>query len=388
MKVTRAPSNRLLAIQILRCLAAMMVVMWHSQLSIKYFEHNYWPDGDALFRAVHSPFWVNHLNAGVDIFFCISGFIMSMLADRAKPINANSFVVARFARILPPYWLFTMVVISANIMISSNLLNVPIFTGDWGYDTLRIAKSLFLIPQDGSPILGVGWTLVHEMIFYYFIAILILFKQGKRAALFLAIVAIIGTILNIIGVPSILYGCWASTYYVEFFLGSLAYIIYKNKLFFYPLIQIISAIILYFVVSYLMDIYNNGSINGYGFGAMGFLLISGLIGLNAKYDLSVLYFPRLLARIGNASYSLYLSHWFVMSFLGKCAKVIPGMPVLFIITWQIAAIILSVFLSVIFAEHVELPFHKKLMNYIESRRKEARSIQIGRDGEATPPVTS
>jgi peptidoglycan/LPS O-acetylase OafA/YrhL len=149
----QASTNKLISIQILRCLAALMIVGFHSNSPISHFSHAYWRWSDDLFMAAHYPSWANHLPAGVDIFFCISGFVMSMLADRARSTNARSFIVDRFARLLPPYWLFTMIPIAVYLV-------SPCFdfgsTGDCGHDAARIVKSFFSIPQNRTPILGVA----------------------------------------------------------------------------------------------------------------------------------------------------------------------------------------------------------------------------------------
>jgi len=50
-------------------------------------------------------------------------------------------------------------------------------------------------------------------------------------------------------------------------------------------------------------------------------------------------FARLLARIGDASYSLYLLHWFVLSFLGKIGGHFSNASTLHIILWHIVAVL-------------------------------------------------
>ena len=391
--------GNLIAIQILRCLAALLVVVWHSHLSIKLFAQYYWSDGDYLFRALHYPFWANHLYAGVDIFFCISGFIMSMLAARAKWADAGAFIIDRFARILPPYWFFTIVVIAVYLV--SPRFNIGVLTGDWGQDASRIVKSFLLVPQYKGPVLGVGWTLIHEFLFYYLVALLIFLKQGQRIAPILAAIAGVGVALSL-GGANLLYGYGLSPYYVEFFAGALAYRVQHKTSSFYPEAQCAIAIALYFGVSAVIDIYHAFSmpslIQVFGFGLMGFLLISGMMGVDAKYDLKNFAPARLLARIGDGSYSLYLSHWFVLSFIGKFAALVPGAPLPFVVIWQVAAISTAIVFAILFAEHLELPFHRRLLNHLKSRRRAAlgvhidhaalaRTINVEVDG-STPPLLS
>jgi exopolysaccharide production protein ExoZ len=373
MKAT--PSGNLIAIQILRCVAALLVVVWHSQLSIKLFTRNYWSEGDSLFRALHFPSFANHLSVGVDIFFCISGFIMSMLAARTKSANAGSFIVDRFVRILPPYWLFTTIVIAVYLVNPG--FNFGEFTGEAGQDAVRIVESFLLAPQDKNPVLGVGWTLVHEFLFYYLVALLIFLKQGQRVAAFLAAAAGVGVLLCLDGANPF-YGYGLSPYYVEFFAGALAYRIYERTSSIYPEAQCAIAVSLYFGVSAVLDAFQASTshmlIQVFGFGLVGFLLISGIMGVDAKYELTKFSAARLLARVGDASYSLYLSHWFVLSSIGKIAVLFSDAPVYLVAIWQVAAIASAVLFAVLFAEYVELPFHRRLLNHLKCRRKKAAIV--------------
>jgi peptidoglycan/LPS O-acetylase OafA/YrhL len=104
------------------------------------------------------------------------------------------------------------------------------------------------------------------------------------------------------------------------------------------------------------------------FGLMGFLLLSGMMGVDAKYDLKKFSPARMLGRIGNASYSLYLSHWFVLSLIGKLAALVPGIPLPLMIAWHITSIASAIVFAVLFAEYIELPLHKKLLYHLKSRR--------------------
>ena len=107
---------------------------------------------------------------------------------------------------------------------------------------------------------------------------------------------------------------------MEFFAGALAYRVHGKTSSFYPEAQCAIAISLFFGVGALIDTYQAFSLPSLiqvsGFGLVGFLLISGLMGVDAKYKLTRFTVARSLARIGDGSYSLYLSHWFVLSFIG------------------------------------------------------------------------
>ncbi|RST30170.1 acyltransferase [Sphingomonas ginkgonis] len=88
--------------------------------------------------------------AGVDLFFVISGFIITrLLSDR----SALEFAADRLTRIYPIYW----------------LASVPLLVMGWDGSLQRLLTSLTLWPWFGElklPFLVVGWTLSFEMLFY------------------------------------------------------------------------------------------------------------------------------------------------------------------------------------------------------------------------------
>ncbi len=96
---------------------------------------------------------------GADLFFVLSGYIVSLSAERAQ--SASEFLRRRALRIVPLYYL-------ASILEAGRLWR----RGD-GVDVERIWKSLAFWPQEGGPLLAVGWTLNFEVLFYLWLAILI-----------------------------------------------------------------------------------------------------------------------------------------------------------------------------------------------------------------------
>jgi peptidoglycan/LPS O-acetylase OafA/YrhL len=120
--------------------------------------------GEALFPAC----WV-HLQGGVDLFFVISGYVMvyTSLRPSGPPMPPLSFLLRRVERIYPLYWLVTLAILGAVAFAPGTaVLRSPLTAG-------RLAASLLLWPQASSPILGQGWSLVHEMYFYLVFALLL-----------------------------------------------------------------------------------------------------------------------------------------------------------------------------------------------------------------------
>ncbi len=102
-------------------------------------------------------------SAGVDLFFVISGFVM-VFTTRNRSYTPLVFMARRIARIVPIYWVCTVIVFLLAVgSHSPSALSMK--------SSEHLIKSLFFVPFLDSngifePILPVGWTLNFEMFFY------------------------------------------------------------------------------------------------------------------------------------------------------------------------------------------------------------------------------
>jgi exopolysaccharide production protein ExoZ len=163
-------NRKLEFLQVLRATAALLVVACHSIyfLSTKEILADVW---ETLGRSLGI--------FGVSLFFVISGFIMihtsANLFDTAN--GPTSFAYRRILRIVPMYWMATAIEICLSSYRHSSVPNL-------GY----VFRSLFFLPYISypgfplRPILGVGWTLNHEMFFYALFAISLLFRRAIGVA--------------------------------------------------------------------------------------------------------------------------------------------------------------------------------------------------------------
>jgi exopolysaccharide production protein ExoZ len=94
------------AIQCLRAVAALMVVLNHSVEVMNVHSHLQW-------AFVYG-------NYGVDVFFVISGFIM--LFSTPETMTAMGFLARRLIRIIPLYWTMT-ILFSLAAVIAPHLFN-------------------------------------------------------------------------------------------------------------------------------------------------------------------------------------------------------------------------------------------------------------------------
>ena len=150
------PTYRL--IQVLRAIAALMVVLHHATITLLARNH---------FSMTE---WINGAS-GVDIFFVISGFVMTISSAplRSATHPARTFLARRIERVVPMYWIVTAVKVAV-------LLVVPA----WGLNGLgtpgHVLGSFLFIPSFNptgalEPVVVVGWTLNFEMAFYVLFAV-------------------------------------------------------------------------------------------------------------------------------------------------------------------------------------------------------------------------
>lgn len=95
---------------------------------------------------------------GVDVFFVISGVIITLTAQRIVDLpSAHRFALRRVLRVVPYYWLLTGLLVGLTL-----LSGLP--------DPRRIPATVLFFPfSEGAfamPYLAVGWTLCFEMLFY------------------------------------------------------------------------------------------------------------------------------------------------------------------------------------------------------------------------------
>jgi len=175
---------KLVAIQVLRGLAALAVALVHLERDWRLlgFVSQDWT----------SPF---PFEAGVDVFFVISGFVMVYASGGlfGRRETARRFLTRRIARVVPLYWLTTAGVLLL-LAVKPDLIRSAVAT------PVLVVTSFLFIPwprPDGmpQPVYSLGWTLNYEMFFYALFAAVLALGWARRAtvgaisALLLALVA-------------------------------------------------------------------------------------------------------------------------------------------------------------------------------------------------------
>lgn len=309
-----APASRLESVQILRGIAAMLVVYHHAGFLLVTTPTS--PAGESLL--IPSPYLAQLGATGVDLFFVVSGFVMALSASRFMgPAGAGVFLTQRFIRIAPLFYLASLVML-ANMLRA----HLPI-------DPVSVLNSITFIPvfDDETyswPLHYLGWTLAFEFIFYLFVAALIASGLGGRHGVLLAVVTALPLIGMMVQPQLILWKAMTNGLMWEFALGVLACILWEKRL--------LERLRLTFAAGFVLSLIAAGfalrlapeyqialgaepvegattAARSFYWGVPAFLFFCMVVGSPAPAEGR---FGRLLRLLGDASYSIYLSHLFVV----------------------------------------------------------------------------
>lgn len=275
----------------MRGIAATIVILYHAA------RHAQAATGGLVFGSV---FAVGH--AGVDLFFVLSGFIILHVhgRDLGHPERLRRYGGRRLTRILPTYWVALAVTMAFPIIAGRGLPPMP-----------DLLESLTLLPVSGDPLLGIAWTLKHEMLFYGLFAILIVHRAAGIAVLGLWLAAIAVALAYPGSLP--LQATIASPYNLEFFFGMAAALAVSAGLVRRPRLLLTIGLTAFLAAALAESL---AIMNGHGFTArLGYGLASMLIvaGVAARDQTGIGHVPSALARLGAASFSLYIFQYVFMA---------------------------------------------------------------------------
>lgn len=284
------------ALQMLRGVAATLVVLFHLQAAATA---EGFPPGLLS--------WFVGGEAGVDVFFVLSGFVIFHAVRGRTDIGAAGFLRQRFWRIVPPYWAVLFLTLLA-------IAGLSIFQGDWSEwpEANAIAASLLLLPVP-QQVMSVAWTLTIECLFYLLFAATY-FRFGTRGAIFgLVIWALVAQVMRFL--PVAMPPGMGSIFYsgvIEFLYGGLIAVAlasgWKRGA---SLSLVLGATGLILVVSGLIPLH------------WGREWVAGLPAAALVYGLVVsdFKFPNWTMVWGESSYILYLVHILVFSIAGTVLRI-------------------------------------------------------------------
>ncbi|MCY1405151.1 Acyltransferase family protein [compost metagenome] len=334
-----AGAERLDSVQLLRAIAATAVVFFHLPL----FRNGAW---------------------GVDIFFVISGFIMALVTAN----SSKHFFSKRVIRVVPLYWLGTFGVFGVALLL-------PNLLGNTTADLVGLVKSLLFIPylkgEYVQPILYLGWTLNFEMFFYALFALSMAISHRHR--LLICSAALLGLVLmgKLFTFESLLPRFYTDDIILEFALGMGCYALYSRTQAWRMAGPSLTARITLVAIGVAVLAYMpfNEALKPMLGHTVALAFPATVIFLALVHGLSGLRLPWILVLIGDASYSLYLFHPYVLKVINKVFHVFDAPGVLAYVMAPVT-IGLCYLVAIGIYRLVELPLTNTLRRqFLEPRRQ-------------------
>jgi exopolysaccharide production protein ExoZ len=336
--------ERLTGLQALRAIAALAVVHFHTGLAFGNW---------------------HHVGAfGVDIFFTLSGFLMAKISVEDR----SAFLLRRAIRIVPSYWLLTVISAAA-------LLAFPVSDPASPRGVLPLVRSLCFIPYyriDGTifPVLVPGWSLNYEMCFYLLVALALLLSTRWVSSLTIAFVLLLMATARCAH-SGTFHEFYGNGIMLEFIAGILSYYVYRwadpgmcrrLTLLLYG-VGICSLLSLAF---YEGTRFYTSSGSRFWLGTLAFVLVQCTVLLaRSGHDIR----NRFLILIGDSSYTLYLIHFFIISLFhrfitSRIPTLAPNRPL-----GSLVATLICVLASIAVFGHFEQPMHLQLTKFFMRDRR-------------------
>jgi exopolysaccharide production protein ExoZ len=276
--------HNLLSLQVLRAAAAITVVIWHGCLALAYWGRVSIPG--------------EFLMIGVDLFFVISGFIITVVAwdSFGRFDGVVPFVTRRLVRIGFLYWL---------------LLTVYAATGNYGLE--QLLRAYLLLPAYPQ-VIAVAWTLVFEIIFYGITAAALLLPRA------LAFPAIVAALFGVAAMPIMSFSQPpGQPIILEFAYGIAIAILYRRGLRITAGtgVALIASGLAAFALACWMRPESVHVHDPLTWGAPVALVVAGAV-LGPEWRATRL--TLFLGAIGDASYALYLTHFPIVRVIGNLAR--------------------------------------------------------------------
>lgn len=184
-----APQPRLLEIDALRGLAALLVVLYH--FTVGYGAEFGWPGSPP-------SLMFSSAQVGVSIFFVISGFVIAMTLERSETVS--DFALSRFARLYPPFWTCALMTTALIVFTGFNPFHL---TAAGFLATLTMANGIIDLPfVDPS-----YWTLTRELLFYAFMATAFYGAGSRRLTPVILGWVLATSAYNVLVMDENIYGC-------------------------------------------------------------------------------------------------------------------------------------------------------------------------------------
>ncbi len=294
--------------------------------------------------------------AGVDVFFVISGFVMTISLPAVFQFEnrARVFLWRRITRIVPLYWLATTLKVALILLIPAVVLHPEV---RWTH----VIGSYLFIPATNpngliAPVIVQGWTLNYEMFFYVLFALSLALRSSSLRVVIgaLSLLGAFGFFYPL-GSPPVL--VLISPLLFEFLYGILiAQALTRKRI---PgtrgsaLLAIAGWVAILSIFPHLLQ--QSGDIQKWRFVLWGFPAASIVLGTVGLEPILAAKLPKWTFAAGNASYAVYLGQTFVLPVVGIIVSRMPVSRIPALVLILVLGMSLSILAGDLIHRWIELP---------------------------------
>lgn len=334
-------------IQVLRAVAVLVVTICHAQFEVSRIGE--------LPAAVPAATLDGLAGFGVQLFFVISGFVMVYSSEPLFGTRRGLFIFLerRLVRIVPLYWIVTTIYLALTLLVEKF---------DKGYPFSFVLASYMFVPAarpDGviEPLVGQGWSLNYEMLFYFVFALTVCnVRRVSVAMVTVVLVAAVATGQMVHQLPFVI-SVWTSPLLLYFIFGMWIGLAYREGLSL-TLVQGLGLIgigcVLLFVEFYWAP---ENAVFGIAVWAIPALIVAGAS--LPKPSLKGPFWSPVMV-IGSASYALYLFHAIPIRTLFLLARWTGFDLERATLAYVCAAVLISILLAIAIYYLVERPLLKTI----------------------------
>ena len=337
------------SVQAMRGVAALMVLLLHAT-----------EVATERFGSRHQNWWAGA--AGVDIFFVISGYVMSLSSGRLarRKGGATVFLKRRLERIVPIYWIATTLKVALLFWVPA--LGLRGLGGSW-----HVVASYLFLPSWNTmhaalPVVPVGWTLNFEMLYYALFTLALALKVPPLRMLAPLLIALA---LVPLAIHARVYAVltWCDPILLEFLFGMLLERAWRHGWKLRPgLAWVVLCVAMGLLV--LLPRQDGTLLRPLLWGLPAMAMLAAVLSLEDSVGRRV---PPWMLLIGDASYSIYLTHGFVLPMMAMLLEVTPWAGARQMFAVIVASLALCLGAGLLFYRWVELPlihfFHRRRLAF-------------------------
>lgn len=299
---------------------------------------------------------------GVDIFFVISGFIISQITTS----GTKDFFKKRLIRIVPLYWLFTAFVAAIGYF-------APHLLRSARWDPVHLLASLFFVPQwteamTFEPILKLGWTLNLEIYFYLLFFLATKVSERHRELVCSVLLVILFATFSLLPLaPTSAFNFYAQDITLEFIFGMGLALLYRQRhRIFLATPRLVNGVL---VVTSSAAFYYTTRVSDFNlvrciiYGLPALVCVFSFLSLESAFKQLPQWAQSMCLAGGELSYPMYLIHMYAVAAISRLAGgKSMGYTAIFAVAW-----LASVALSRLVIDYYDAPIRRLLTGRLARR---------------------